>query len=185
MRKLVYSSIISLFIISGILFVKWMQKPSTGTISNDYSKDVLSASKSTKVLITKQFSTKFDSTLEIKTENLSKEDSGYSQHLLSSKSPNDASQVAITVGRIETSLSEISPIKFRDLETIAYSRTTIAFAPQQSIVFTRNDSNGYEIAVFWQNDNSYSAVVGSGVVANKQSINERVSDVVTNWQWLQ
>jgi len=174
-----------ILILGSVAFLNWLNQPNNGSVQPVLNSDVLSASKSTTELQTNYYTTSYDSTLRIKTstENDSDKGSIYSQLLLSSKNGSNDSQIAVTIAEKENTINDVSPAKFRLLEDNQYKLSSVSFAPADSLVFIKSSDLSYEIAVIWQGNSYYSAVVGSGTSADKERIDELVADVVSNWQW--
>lgn len=164
-------------------FFKWLNQPNSGNVTFAPSNDVLSATKATVSLQGRLFSTNYDNSLRIKTSTEDESGPIYAQYMLGSKDEKNNAQIGITVADKESSVDDTSPAKLRLLDDSGYVQSTVQFTPEESRVFIRNSESGYEIAVIWQGEKYYSAVVGSGPAAERQQINEQVSDVVSNWTW--
>lgn len=173
-----------LVIIVIVFLIFWSNSENNGNIGKiDTNKDVLSASKTTEGLDSELFSTLYDSSLQIKSTSIKSSGPIFYQYLLAPETANDESQVAITIGKLDGALNDSSPAKFRVTEREKYIPSSLDFAPADSLVFVSNYNNNYELAVIFSDGNHYAAVVSSGTPARKQSINERLSDIVSSWQW--
>lgn len=166
-----------------VSILSWMNQSNSGDIYSSPNNDVLSASKTTTSLQSDLFSTYYDSSLRIKTSTNDGSGPIYTQILLASKDDEEDTQIGITVAASDGGVEEASPAKLRLLQSDQYQKMIIPFAPDGSLVFTKNSDSNYEIAVIWQADEHYAAVVGSGTNADRLTIYEQVSDVVSNWQW--
>ena len=103
-------------------------------------------------------------------------------YVFSGKGVHDSDQLAITIGSLSGgSLREISAIKLRLSQPDAYQQASRSFAPSGAVVFTGMKS--YETAIFWQHDDEYVAVVGSGLQSDATDMDQAVADITTNWQW--
>jgi hypothetical protein len=182
MKKLFFITILVLAI-GSIVTINWLRQPNKGSIESKSNNEVLSATKTNVDFQSKLFSTAINSSLRVKTSNENNSGPIFSQYLLASKNNGDDSQIAITVAEKDSEIDEVSPAKFRLLDANQYQQSTTAFAPADSLVFIKNSSSSYEIAIIWSNSNNYSAVVGSGTTAHKEQIDELVADIVTNWKW--
>lgn len=182
MKKLLVITILVLAV-GSIVAVNWLRQPNEGVIQSKSNIDVLSATKTNVDFQSNLFSTAIDSSLRIKSSNEDSSGPIFNQYLLTSKNDGEDSQIAITVADMDTDINEVSPAKFRLLDVDQYQQSSVTFAPEGSLVFIKNSSSIYEIAIIMNNGDYYSAVVGSGTAANKESIDELIYDVVTNWEW--
>lgn len=183
MKKYIIIGFFLTTLILGTIFFLWANQPNEGSFDTNSTKDVLSASKTTEQLQTTLFNTLFDSELRLKTSNQDSNGPIFMQYLLSSKNTRDSNQIGITIGQGEASVEDTAPAKYRLLESSQYQTPSLSFAPVNSLTFSKSSETGYEIAIIWQNKGLYSAVVGSGTLADRTSINEQISDVISNWQW--
>lgn len=131
---------------------------------------------------TSYFSTSYPSNLRIITINEVAHGMTTGQYLLGSASLSQTDQVAVTVGTLDgLQLSDVSAVKFRQ-QSNAYELVERSYTPPNGLVFAK--TNSYEVAMFWQHDGRYAAVVVSGLESRKASLEDALRSIVTNWQWL-
>jgi hypothetical protein len=88
----------------------------------------------------------------------------------------------VTLASLGTnSLDEVSGVKLRLNNPTAYTQITRSFAPPGSYLF--QGAGDYEMALFWQHNGTYSAVVVSGTSARSGELDAAMASIVGNWQW--
>ena len=182
MKKLFVITILVLAV-GSIATVNWIRQPNDGSIESKPNIEVLSATKTNVDFQSMLFSTTINSSLRVKSSNEDSSGPIFNQYLLTSKNDGDDSQIAITIANMDSEINEVSPAKFRLLDVNQYQQSSVAFAPEGSLVFIKNSSSNYEIAIIMSNSDYYSAVVGSGTAANKERIDELIYDLIKNWEW--
>ena len=175
------------FLLASVLVVSfgiWWNSPErTIPVVSSNTTQVLGSETSTSPLDTSYMSTVFPGRLHIKSSNENAASAIVGQYLLTSKDLQLNDQVGITIGKLNNdTIDNISPVQLRLRHPETYQQSSLADAPEGAIVFI--SSNGYEKSVFWAHDGLYSGVVVSGTVGRIAELNEILTTVVFNWQWL-
>lgn len=185
MKKFLLLSL--LLIVIGVSYggIRWWQSPATSSNVDHGStnaSNVLADKTSLQPWQTAYFSTLIPTYLQVRS---SKENSlhGISgTYLLTSVSPRINDQVGVTLASLGTnSLDEVSGVKLRLNNPAAYTQVTRSFAPPGSYLF--QGAGDYEMALFWQHNGTYSAVVVSGSSARSGELDAALASIVGNWQW--
>lgn len=169
----------------GYAGIHWANQPTSTSQSHTGKTDaaVLGSSSDLKPFVSPYFSTQIPADMLQKTSNENPRAAIRASYLFTSSKTSPGDQAAISVGTMGLSqLSEISGVKQRLNDPDMYQPTTIANAPQGAVAFTRSES--YETAVFWQENNSYVAVVVSGSPLRQAELDQTLQAILTNWSWL-
>lgn len=176
-----------LFIIFVILALIWSRQPSR-TIPDSQAVQGASVQVSTKNLATDLFTTIIAGTLIIKSQNLQAHGNILQQLYLASNVSQlgdpKTEQLAVTIGKLPAEgLNSISDVQIRLRSPGIYLPQPAGVYPAGAKVFV-NNTNNYEIAVFWPHGSNYASVVISGTVDRRSDLESLVNTVLTNWQWL-
>lgn len=173
-----------LIFISVTWLYHWWHSPAesvTITSADQVNQGVLGSESTLADWQTEYFTTRYPGNLRIISTNEVAHGITLGQYLLGAVSLNQSDQLAVTVGKLQTPLSQLSSVVLREQQSDVYARTDKTYAPAGAYVFTKE--NPYETSIFWQHGNEYAAVVSSGSPVRRAELEQALQSVVTNWQW--
>ena len=164
----------------------WANQPSKAQYINDSSasNEVKGTSTTLEDYSSSFFATKISSDFKVKNQSETQNSPIVGQYLLTGKQVYSSDQLAITIGTAKsTDINEVSGYKFRKTYPDDYVQTiSDAGYPAGCVVFTKKSS--YEKSVFWIYNGKYAAVVVSGGADHRAELENGISAVLANWQWL-
>lgn len=163
----------------------WWQSPAETKNFTSYEqtgKSVLGSEVTLVAWQTRNFTTSYPDNLRVITSNEVAHGNTSGQYLLGTASLKQTDQLAVTVGSLQgTMLNDLPAIRLRQQHTDTYQPTHQSFLPDDSIAFSSTDD--YEVAVFWQNEGRYAAVVASGSIVRQAELDQALEAIITHWQW--
>jgi hypothetical protein len=172
-------------VIAGAWSYIWWQSPAETkefTSADQNTHGVLGSNMVLTPWRTLYFSTSHPDTLRVITSNEVAQGLTLGQYLLGSASLTNTDQLAVTVGNLDgLTLDELPAVKLRQQRSDIYRPATVSFALPGVLGFSAK--NGYEMAIFWQHEAKYAAVVASGSSARQAELAQALESVVENWQW--
>lgn len=184
-RKLVISSLMISVIVIGFGIVHWAGRPSStsqSNVGNQQDTGVLGSTSDLAPFSSPYFSTQIPGTMQLKTSNENPRNAIRASYLFTGTVHSPADQIAITVGTMGLNrLTEIPGVKQRLNEPATYQSTEVVNAPEGAVSFKR--SEGYETAVFWQENDLYVSLVVSGSPLRQAELDQTLQSVLTNWSW--
>lgn len=162
----------------------WANQPTTTILGETTANGALGGNSDAQgaILTSSYFSTILPGNLAIKTHNTKPKGSALEQLLAADASGTNSDQLAITIANLPADgLENVSDVIFRDRATDQYERVELDWAPAGVIAFQKKSN--YEFSVFWAKNGRYAAIVTSGGVDRRQSLDDTMSRVLRSWRW--
>jgi hypothetical protein len=180
--------LMTLAVLAGIIYLKiWSGQAATVSINHTAVKADVSEPNASRTLTTKQFSASVPSTMQVKSQNDTRQGPLLLQMLLASPSSSfavsSADQLAITVGVLPPGgITDISGVQYRLRLPAQYQKTTYGGLSAGTIVFEQSDTL-YELSAFWPQGSRYASVVYTASVDHKAAAKNQLLQVLNSWQW--
>ncbi len=168
--------------------MQWASKPAStqrSSVGGPSDAGVLGSSSELKPFSSPYFNTQVPADMILKTSSENPRAAIRASYLFTNSKMSPGDQAAITVGTMGLNrLTEIPGVKQRLNDSAKYEAITIPNAPEGAMSFKKvNSTEGYETAVFWQeNDLSVSLVV-SGSTLRQSELDQTLQSILTNWSW--
>lgn len=186
MKRWLGATLAVVLVLLGGWLYRWWHSPAESIVvsTGAQSSKVLSSENVLVPWETSQFTSRYPSNLRIITSNEVAQGITVGQYLLGSTDLRVSDQLAVTVGKLEDlNLAELPAVKFRATHPESYEQTTLSFTPPGGLAYS--SVGAYEVAIFWQEDGRFAAVVASGSSVRQAELEQQLESVIKEWRWRQ
>lgn len=166
-----------------VIINSWANSPQRTTVSTVAQPQVAGAAKPGSVpLQMSNFSSVLPDNIVIKNRVTKPQGIVLERLLAASAQQRQSDQLAVTVGRLPAEgLGELSDIQLRLRNPGDYRAVELLAAPEGAYAFRK--TAGFEISVFWADEQRFAAVVISGTTDRAGPLKTALDNLLENWRW--